>query len=53
MEHLVKAVSYKPEGRGLHSLWYHWNFSFHNSSGRTMSLGSTLPVTAMTTRNIS
>ena len=24
---LVEALRYKPEGRGFHSRWYHWNFS--------------------------
>ena len=23
----VETLSYKPEGRGLDSLWFHWNFS--------------------------
>ena len=44
---LVEALSYKPEGRGFHSRWCHWNFHLHNSSGRTMTLGSILPVTEM------
>ena len=24
---LVEALRYKPEGRGFHSRWCHWNFS--------------------------
>jgi hypothetical protein len=24
---VVKALSYKPSGRGFDSRWYHWNFS--------------------------
>ena len=27
MAQLVEALLYKPEGRGFHSRWYHWNFS--------------------------
>ena len=46
-EQLVEALRYKPEGRGIHSRWCHWN------SGRTISLGSTKPLTQMSTRNIS
>ena len=26
-EPLVKALRYKPAGRGFDSRWYHWNFS--------------------------
>ena len=40
MAQLVEALRYKPEGRGF-------------DSGRTMALGSTQPVTEMSTRNIS
>ena len=46
---LVEALRYKPEGRGFDSRWCHWN----NPSGRTMTLGSTQPLTEMSTRNIS
>ena len=28
MMHLVDALNNKPEGRGLDSRLYHWNFSF-------------------------
>ena len=46
---LVEALLYKPEGRGFDSQWRSW----HNPSGRTMALGSTQPLTEMSTRNIS
>jgi hypothetical protein len=39
----VEALRYKPEGRGIDSRWCQWNFS----------LGSTQPLTEMSTRNIS
>ena len=48
---LVKALRYKPEGRGVDSWWCHWNW--HNPSGYTMALVSTQPLTEMSTRNIS
>jgi hypothetical protein len=41
---LVEALRYKPEGRG---------FDWHNPFGRTVALGSTQPLTEMSTRNIS
>jgi hypothetical protein len=44
---LVEALRYKPAGRGLD--FFHW----HNPVGRTMALGSTQPLTEMSTRNIS
>jgi hypothetical protein len=47
----VKALRYKPEGRGFDSRWCHWNFSL--TASRTMALGSTQPITEMNTRNIS
>jgi hypothetical protein len=28
---LVEALRYKPEGRGFHSRWCHWNFSLTQS----------------------
>jgi len=40
--HLVKALRYKSEGRGLDSRW---------PSGLTMALRSTQPLTEMSTRN--
>jgi hypothetical protein len=42
---VVKALRYKPAGRGFDSRWCNWNFS-----GRTMALGSTQPLTEMSTR---
>ena len=48
---LVEALRYKPEGRGFDSRWCHWSFSL--TSFRTMALGSTQPLTEMSTRNIS
>ena len=50
---LVEALSYKSEGRGFDSRWCHWIFHWHNPSGRTMVLGSTQPLTEMSTRNVS
>ena len=41
---LVEALRYKPEGRGFYSRL--------NRSGRTIALGSTQPLTEMSTRNI-
>ena len=45
MAQLGKALRYKPEGRGFDSRW--------RPSGHTMALGSTQPLTEMSTRNIS
>ena len=50
---LVKALHYEPGGRGFNSRWCHWNFQWHNPSGRTMALGLTQPLTEMSTRHIS
>jgi len=50
---VVKALRYKPAGRGFDSRWRHWNFSVTYPSGRTMALGSTQPLTEMDTRCIS
>jgi hypothetical protein len=50
---LVETLRSKPEGRGFDSRWRNWNFHLHNPSGRTMALGSTQPLTEMSTRNIS
>jgi hypothetical protein len=44
---LVEALRYKPERREFNSRWC------HNRFGRTMALGSTQPLTEMSTRNIS
>jgi hypothetical protein len=50
---VVEALHYKPEGLGIESRWFNWNFHLRNPSGRTMALGSTQPLTEMNTRNIS
>jgi len=50
---LVEALRYKPEGRGFDSRLCHWIFHLHNPSGCTMVLGSTQPLTEMSTRNFS
>jgi len=49
----VEALHYKPEGHGFDTRWCHWNFPWHNTSGRTMALGLTQPLTQMSIRNIS
>jgi len=45
---VVKVLCYKSEGR-----WCHWIFHWHNPSDRTMALGSTQPITELSTRSIS
>ena len=45
---LVEAMRYKPEGRGFDGVTGN-----DNPSGRNMALGSTQPLTKMSTRNIS
>jgi len=47
---MVEKFQYKPEGRRFDFHQCHWNFSL--TSGRTMALGSTQPLTEMNTRNI-
>jgi hypothetical protein len=48
---LVEALRYKSESRGFDSRWCHWiSFYWH---GRTMTLGSTQPLTEMSIRNVS
>jgi hypothetical protein len=49
---LVEAIRYKPGGREFVSRWGHWTFHLLNSSGRTMALESTQPLTEMSTRDI-
>jgi hypothetical protein len=49
---LVEALRYKPEGYGFDSRWCYLIFYCHNPSGHTMGLGSTQPLTKMSTRNI-
>jgi hypothetical protein len=47
---VVEAMRYKLEGRGVDSRSCHWIFFHrHNTSGRTMVLGSTQPPTEMST----
>ena len=53
MSQLVGALRYKPEGRGFNSLGVIEIFHGYNRSGRTVALGSTQPLTEMSTRNIS
>jgi len=51
---VVKVLCYKSEGRWFDSSWCNWNFSLaYNPSDRTMALGSTQPLTEMSTRSIS
>jgi len=45
---VVKVLCYKSEGRWFDPSWCHCNFS-----DRTMALGSTQPLTEMSTRSIS
>jgi hypothetical protein len=47
--YLVEALCYKPEGRGVPG---NWIFQLTYVSSRTMALGSSLPVTEMSTRNL-
>jgi hypothetical protein len=49
---LVEALCYKLEGRGFDSRWDHWIFQLPNSSSLIMALGSTQPLTEMSTRNL-
>ena len=50
MAQLVDALRYKPEGSGFDSKRYHWKFHRHNPSDHTRTLGSTLPLTEMSTK---
>ena len=47
---LVEALLYKPDGRGFDPSWCLWIFY---PSNRTMTLGSTQPLTERSTRSIS
>jgi hypothetical protein len=49
--YLVEALCYKPEGRGFESDEVKF-FNLRNPSGRTLALGSTQPLTEMSTRNL-
>ena len=50
---VVKALRYKPTGRGFDSRWCQEFSPWHNPAGRTMALGSTQPLTEMSTRCVS
>ena len=51
---VVKVLFYKSECRWFDPSWCHWKFSLiYNLSDRTMALGSTQPLTDMSTRSIS
>jgi len=51
---VVKVLCHKSEGRSFDSRWCHWNFSLtQNPYDRTMALGSTQPLTEMSTSSIS
>jgi hypothetical protein len=47
-----EALCSKPEGCRFASWRCHWIFLWYNPSGCTMALGSTQPLTEMSTRNI-
>jgi hypothetical protein len=54
MAQLVKALRYKLEDLGVFdSCWCHWVFSLEYSFRPHSGLGSTQPVTEISTRNIS
>jgi len=49
---VIKVLCYKSEGRSFDPSWCHWKFSLSlNSSDRAMVLGSTQPLTEMSTRS--
>ena len=50
---LVEALRYKPEGRVFDFRWGHGKIFSDIPSARTMALGSTQPLTKMSTRSIS
>jgi hypothetical protein len=50
---VVKVLRYKSEGRSFDPRWCHGIFHLHKSFYRTMALGSTQPLTEMSTRSIS
>jgi len=50
---LVEALRYNTEHREFDSRWCHWKWLSHNCSGRAMAMGSTQPLTDISTRNIS
>jgi hypothetical protein len=46
------ALCYKPEGHRFDFRWGHWIFQLNYLSSRTMALGSTQPLTEMSTCNL-
>ena len=50
---LLAEGRYKPAGRGFDSRWCQDFSPWHNPAGRTMALGSTQPLTEMSTRCVS
>jgi hypothetical protein len=50
---VVKALRYKPAGRGFDTPMVSLEFFSDNFAGRTMALGSTQPLTEMSVRCIS
>jgi hypothetical protein len=50
---VVNVLRYKSEGRWFESRWCNGIFHWRNPSDRTMALGSTQPLTEMSTRSIS
>jgi len=50
---MVKVLCYNSEGRWFDPSWCHWIFYWQNPSDRTMALGSTQPLTEMSTRSTS
>jgi hypothetical protein len=49
---VVEALSYKPEGHGIASRWSGFFSDLPNPSDHTMVLGSTEPLTEISTRNL-
>jgi len=49
----VKVLCYNSEGSRFDPSWCQWIFHLHDPSDHTMALGSTQPLTEMSTRSIS
>ena len=49
---ITPTLPYKPEGRGFDSPSDHWDFYWPAPSGRTITLGSTQPLTEISTTDI-
>jgi hypothetical protein len=49
---VVKVLRYKSEGRCIDPRWFHGNLSLTYLTDRAMALGSTQPLTEMSTRSI-